>query len=419
MQNTTGAIVERAARGVRSLMGLQLITRVLTFLLNVAIIRKVDHSVAGANGIQLPLLLALCLNLSRECTRRTFARVTPGDVQRVVNISWVSVPLGLVITPVVCFWMSSSSSSSVIAVPVGYQPSVWIYGLAAFVELSSEPLSSSGQFEQRYSVRLVVESSAAVIRCVLSFVLVKFFPTFLPPLVSLSLGQLAFAVVLFVGYAADALLGGSPLLPRRTAVGDFIGTALVRLSVVYQWQTVQKIVLTEGEKFVLVFSESLVNQGVYSVVNNLASLVVRFVFQPVEEVCFTAFGKLASSGRADAPATARRVLSTVLRLMTIVGLCFVCFGPAFSHLAIDFLYTSKYSQTAAPAVLAWYCLYILLVAVNGTTEAFVHSVASESELRTFNILLVAFSAIFVIVASIFVRVPGVETIGLVWANSIS
>ncbi len=62
---------------------------------------------------------------------------------------------------------------------------------------------------------------------------------------------------------------------------------LVKLWFMYEWQSVEKLVLTEGEKFVLWFSASLVDQGIYSVVNNLGTnlytlyqsnvLMIRFV----------------------------------------------------------------------------------------------------------------------------------------------
>lgn len=430
--SSASSIVSRAAQGVRHLMGIQMVTRALTFVLNVAILRTVDRSVAGANGVQLQLVLALVLSLSRDVARRVYSRVPSTDkdsLRHVANIAWTSVAISAVAAPVACLFALRTEPVPPPQPAGSYAKAVWIFGAAALIEALSEPASCAAQFEQRYTTRLRVESLGAIARCVLSFVLVKYValnsrsPVHVSPLVCLALGQVSFALVLLVGYAADAAKHKTLFLPsfKKDSKEGLVGKDISKLVAVYEWQAVQKVVLTEGEKIVLVLATSAStaakdSEATYSLVNNLCSLVVRFIFQPIEEVCFTAFGRLASSGNS---AAAARVLVVVLRLMAILGACFVCFGPAYSHFAIDFLYTAKYSATEAPRVLAWYCVYILLVAINGTTEAFVHSVASEHELRLFNFLLIGFSAVFVVSASVFIRIPAIATVGLVWANCIS
>ena len=54
----------------------------------------------------------------------------------------------------------------------------------------------------------------------------------------------------------------------------------------------------------------------------------------------------------------------------------MAFGPAYSYLLLRIVYGQRWSETEAPVALAAYCPYILLLAVNGTLEAFVHAVAS-------------------------------------------
>jgi oligosaccharide translocation protein RFT1 len=53
----------------------------------------------------------------------------------------------------------------------------------------------------------------------------------------------------------------------------------------------EKLLLAEGSKLALVAVESSYNQGVYGLVSNLGSLVVRIVFQPFEEVAFATFSR--------------------------------------------------------------------------------------------------------------------------------
>lgn len=48
---------------------------------------------------------------------------------------------------------------------------------------------------------------------------------------------------------------------------------------------------TEGSRMVMALCQSSYNQGVYGLVTNLGSLVVRTIFFPVEEAAFRAFSK--------------------------------------------------------------------------------------------------------------------------------
>jgi oligosaccharide translocation protein RFT1 len=44
----------------------------------------------------------------------------------------------------------------------------------------------------------------------------------------------------------------------------------------------------------------------------------------------------------------------------------VAFGPNYSFLLLDLMYTSKFSATDAPFILGLYCFYVALMAINGT-----------------------------------------------------
>lgn len=59
------------------------------------------------------------------------------------------------------------------------------------------------------------------------------------------------------------------------------------------------------------------------------------------------------------------------------GLLAVAFGPAYTYMLLRVVYGQRWSETEAPRALAVYCLYILLLAVNGILEAFVHAVADS------------------------------------------
>jgi oligosaccharide translocation protein RFT1 len=54
---------------------------------------------------------------------------------------------------------------------------------------------------------------------------------------------------------------------------------------------------------------------------------------------------------------------------------------------------------------------------SGTSEAFLHSVANESQLKQSNDMLLLFSAIYIVLNVIFIKSAG--AVGLIAANSVS
>jgi len=52
---------------------------------------------------------------------------------------------------------------------------------------------------------------------------------------------------------------------------------------------VLKFLLTEGEKFVIIWFAILDQSAEYSLVTTLIGLVCRFIFAPIEEACFLKF----------------------------------------------------------------------------------------------------------------------------------
>lgn len=74
---------------------------------------------------------------------------------------------------------------------------------------------------------------------------------------------------------------------------------LARLTWSFFKQSFLKQILTEGERYVMTFLNvlSFGDQGVYDIVNNLGSMVARFIFLPIEESFYIFFAKVLQRGR--------------------------------------------------------------------------------------------------------------------------
>lgn len=200
-------------------------------------------------------------------------------------------------------------------------------------------------------------------------------------------------------------------------------------------QSVVKHFLTQGDTFLVSILSTPHAQGIYALVNNYGGLLARLLFQPIEESSRSYFSRLlstSSSTTTPEPSTpsqkeptaaksavgkASNDLHRLLKLYILGSTVIVTFGPlAASHL-LSLVAGPSWSASASPA-LAAYCYYIPLLALNGVSEAFVASVATEAQVHTQSAYMAGFSVVFGLSAFTALRVLDMDPpVGLVCANA--
>ncbi|KAF9166872.1 Oligosaccharide translocation protein rft1 [Actinomortierella ambigua] len=389
-QQQATAILSSSVQGASYLILLQFVSRMLTFTLNQVLLRFTTAETLGIASVQLELLLNTILFLSREGVRCAAIRVSDdgGDnndqnvaaattttttttttktptrnkkdaeahrLQKLVNMVYAPIPVGAVMTMLAIGYSLSqiSGGASEQEVP-GYRLSIYLYGLAALVELVAEPMFMVAQYKLWFKSRVSVEGKAVVVRCVLTFALTIFGARhhhLHRPQRSMkagemknSMGVLAFAIaqfvygwIILVGFlwefwnrstekraaatATQAAVARSKksdaeesavsedeislkaLLPRPLVRIDedgrtsqyFFDPELLKLSRTLTAQSLLKHILTEGDKMLMASMTTSTDQGVYAFVVNYGSLVARILFQPMEETSRTLFSKLLSN----------------------------------------------------------------------------------------------------------------------------
>ena len=135
------------------------------------------------------------------------------------------------------------------------------------------------------------------------------------------------------------------------------------------------------------FLSSSVAPGVYDTINNLGSLVARFIFLPIEESFYVYFSTSLYRGvpikeqpKKVVP-EASNALSMILKVVLVIAITIVTFGYSYAHLALDIYGGSLLVDGGGVSLLRWYCFYVLLLAVNGVTECFVFAVMSEEQVN--------------------------------------
>jgi oligosaccharide translocation protein RFT1 len=460
-----------AVRGASLLILLQVLSRAVTFIANQLLLRYLTAQLLGVSA-QLEVYYLSVLFFARESLRVAIQRQggspTPSqtggggaapqpsnEAQAVVNASYISILLGGFVTPLLGWlYLSSAGTSESISSTPWLSTSLYVYGLAAVTELLSEPAFVAMQVRLRFSVRARAEAVATLARCTVSLGLAVWAVRrgielgVLP----FALGQLSYGVALLavyvwygLGLAKDE---GFSLLPAKlsgtmvsqktkntptNAGGDYVVSYFYRptlqLASSMMVQSLVKHVLTQGDTFLVSILSTPTAQGVYALANNYGGLIARLVFQPIEESSRNYFSRLLArpsetKDRTPAPEKkavlqARTDLQLLLKVYSLLSLVITTLGPAAAPRLLSLVAGSHWISSGAGSCLSAYTWYIPLLAVNGVSEAFVASVATESQVHRQSAWMTAFSFAFACAGFVFMQVLDLGAIGLVWANGIN
>lgn len=277
------------ARGLGSLLALQLFSRVLSFGLNTLLARSLGPEWYGFANVQLQLLGASVLFVPKEGFRRVAQRVYPGGggtpLCRALNVAWLSVPAAGGALLLVAAAGVGGGWDELMGTAEASQ-ALLILALAAVCEAACEPGWVYAQANSLLPQRAFAEGMALVVKALVAALLIVRAtqrsadkPTGLG--LAFACAQLAYSLcfLLLLNVVAARHAPTASLWPRRFVDGDdgrqlcWLAPSMWRVTAETCAQAIQKYLLTEGERLILVATLPMSSQGSYALVTNLGSLV--------------------------------------------------------------------------------------------------------------------------------------------------
>lgn len=457
-----GGLLKRSLTSLFSLMGLQLGSRLLTFVLNQALFRLASPRAYGTAAIHFELILSTILFLSREGVRNALLRAWPRNttihtqgstsnddhVSALTNLSALPIILGLPVSLATAVAYATLASDDVRHQP-HFHMALSTYVFAALSELFSEPMHNRAMGEVRTGARVRAEGLGITCKTLVTYIVLLYDSTRPDSgefaLVAFALGQFAYSSVVFFSYVYQ--MGYPTFWPTRLATrqsskatasrstfyriaSQYFDVSSLYLSLTMTGQSIVKHILTEGDKIILSWWSPLQDQGGYAIAVNYGSLVARIVFQPLEEMCRVYFSRiLCPAAETKSTSTgaqfdrrslgqASEILLSLVSIQLACSVLVIAFATVYLPIFLHLLLPSQYLSTSAPKVLAAWIWYIPVLAINGVLEAFFSSIATSQDLQRQSRWLVGFSVVF-IVSAIGFYASGFGDVSLVYANTIN
>lgn len=465
------SLPSKSAKGASFLILLQIGCRALTFIVNQVLLRFLSPRTLGLSA-QLELFNVSTLYFARESLRVALQRqpsdsdqtklaVSNGEgekkqssdvalsygskrrLQEVVNLSHAAIAIGLPLTMTIAWLYLRSADDAILETP-HLRTSLYIYALATLFELLNEPAFVVAQQQMMYGTRASAEFLASFTKCLMacSIAILASMAGHNLGILPFATGQLTYAFVLNAIYLSKVYpicaqntvsLLATAITPSDNYLLSRFSRPLISLAATLYGQSIFNQLLTSGDSYLIAAFASLPSQGAYALASNYGGLLARILFQPIEESSRSLFGRLLpprtqqyekntvsdKSTNATNIAQAKSHLLTILRLYLLLALLATTLGPPLSPLLLHLVAGSRWSKTEAPAVLAAYCYYIPLLAVNGLLESFVSAVATSNQIVTQSKWKAAFSLAFALTGYLVLRVARMGAKGLVLCNAIT
>ena len=278
--------------------------------MNVILLRYISKDLLGLVNVRLMLLFNTIYCLSTEpCLRTCLSRDKGSKVipPSIINTLWLSLPIGLfwsllcMTVWLVCFeWPGEELTGF-------YSAAVLCYSLAAFIEILSEPIRIITQILLLVKVKPFVEGFSLAVETLVVVMCVVMCPSY--GLQAFCVARLIHSLCVSISYytyftyklhknkksriskvnSPDAksefpFNAFHQILPTNPSP-----TTSLPINSILLWsfskQVVLKQMITEGEKYMMTIFGllSFEDQGIYSLVSNLGSMVVRILMLPMEE----------------------------------------------------------------------------------------------------------------------------------------
>ncbi|CAF0844671.1 unnamed protein product [Didymodactylos carnosus] len=378
-----------AAIGSRTLLNIvcKVVFRLLHFFLNGFVLRYVTRTIIGIANVRLQLLYTTILFLSRESFRRSVPRIQSlSALHCYINLIWLIIPTGsliiLIALPLTLYFHTADAENANY-----YSQACYMYALAAFIELLSEPLHLLSTVARQYTINIYIEMIASTIGIWMKLLTEgeRYIMTWTELLTYSQQGIF------------DVINNLGSLIPR------LIFSTLEDSAYTYFKQTLSRNRAQEPQQ-----GKEEAKSGDEG---DSSEQELSREQTPEQEPM------ISQTENRTVILNAFQFYTYLLRFVTVISLIVLIFGVPYSSLLLQLYGGQTLLAEPGPTLMRLYCLYILFLAINGITEAFSQATMSLKQLNYYKRLMTGFTLIYLTAFYLFTRWYGIY--GIVLSNCLN
>ncbi|KAH8738825.1 hypothetical protein FG386_002280 [Cryptosporidium ryanae] len=410
-----------AVFGATILITGNVVSKSLSFFINIYIARKIDSNLFGVGFVSIALITTLSQSLNKKC----FRRVALHDVsthrsdlkmQSSVNVSWLSVLSTMTLSTILCIIWIYRPPEKVLSRPElmsSYSTSVVLAGLSSVIESLLEPLIFNLIKKDLVFMRSFVEILSGISRSLVLLYAIRsqrkdldilYFP----------LGQLTYSIVylmftlLICTFSSSWFIGESQnrsanndhfagrdeimrLLPKKLndnsqncgrsslcSIGkEFTLEQHSKLLRQFFLTCIQSTLFQEADKILVLSLFSSQEWSNFGIISNLANIATRVFFSPIEDIATERFKNIKfnfkSKNLIDHLSTQLSPLRQLLFITTCIGANAISFGPPISSELINIIYGPKWVNENNVLLFSANLYLLSLLSLHGIMESLLFS----------------------------------------------
>ncbi|KAI5962220.1 RFT1 [Candida pseudojiufengensis] len=414
IEGSKSNVIEESAKGISSLILVQIATKLFTFLLNQLLIKFISPKIFGLS-IYLEFLISTILFFSRESIRLSIQRIQNNDdlklknktLQKIINFGFLPIIISIPITLLIGYFQgfkSDNFQNYFLNLPF-HNLVVVLLILSIFLELIIEPIYCIYQYQLEFGKRSKFESISLFVKCITTFIgvyLAKQYNSSSLEFSGLSVlafafGQISYSLSIFLLYSVSFIgfnkVNNTHIKCSITKIDEgskfyYFDSNVVEIFKSFFIQMIFKQLLTEGDKLLIAYLCTIEEQGTYAVIVNYGSIIARLLFQPLEESTRLMLTKIINSTQSKSKSLLQSFTYIKMISLFYFNLClFLLFaGITNGSFLLRFIIggKNKWEQTEIFELFPLYIAYIPFLAFNGIFEAFFTSIVKPSDMQKYS-----------------------------------
>jgi oligosaccharide translocation protein RFT1 len=362
---------------VRYLIYYQFLGSIVNSLLQSIYLQLVSTELLGLLNIQLSFIPNVILSFTREPYRKTSPRFAGSQelFLKGKSLLWIGFLVALL-----QFGVSRYINPSWKTFGAPFAVSFFLYSLAALIELGFEPYYS--RVSSDYSLRRDVDTKVMIYSTSLNMGAAYYYGKDIPnALIAFGVAKVLISSYYFYRYFTAGI---AKKFEFKREVNDLASEKAETQEIVKEdksvdlifrsffWDSCVRFFLAQGDMILMTALIDPKNQGLYSLLTNYGSTLLRIVFSPLEE-------SIRSYYSVEKNSYDLRIFDAVFTFAQCSSFALFLFGTPYIEKVIDLVGYSKLKELNG-GLAALYCCLLALMIINGILEAYLHALSTPKDL---------------------------------------